>query len=667
MATALSPSNANATAVLKEIATRYGYRVDVDHADATAAAAHSGSASGVYYVDTMDGSAHAGAAELAYGSPKYVPAYAGDAVASVGTAVLTHYGTGALTFSPAAATAASAARLTKQSVLYLAKQALGIGMAQDVYSAPSLVVGSDTLGWADLAADAVLETMTKAMPGGDGSLEWTLPGDAAWKYRNLLVPGAKVRLRVGGVAVWGGRLANDPLRERIEPGDEVPCEAGGLLSWAARCQVYGYACIDADEQQYFRTSREYDGSELVVLTGSGKFTVENEAYIRIAGEDDRSFAADSEARVSYWLHGGLDLGQRIVGIAYSYKCYLPTGWRFRVYSRTDPWSDDRYLEEYYNSSHTDWTASGTVTFTYPSTCTQFALVYTGSSASTAAPWVRVKNVRVYCRIDGASVDTEVPAGTAMGDVAGELADVVECEVLTEPLTSLMVRAEVPTTMADALGQLAALANDYVEYGFYLTDNGLDGFRAGIRPATVNPARNTHWDYGGRAGESADDLVRDAELAPDYVRLFYREDQSALVPEGTRRDVWYPSDPGSFDANVLAITEYADEPLTDVNALAYAARIWSDRQAAQWTGTINFTDVATTTLGIERPSWMIRPGDRVSIPGLLGASDLYISETTYDFASSTMAATIGHPWEFWSVAGAERFRHHPHREPRQALR
>lgn len=649
MATELNASHSNATATLKAVSVRYGYRAGVAHADASAGAVLS-LFSGVYFARTMNSGGDASRARLLFaGGVQFVPAAPLDAGASLSEAPALTTGKKSLAPLAALAEAVTTARLGKENVAFLPGQELGASEALDLYAAPSLLVGTDAGGWMDLAADAALEVMTKAMPGGDGSLDWTLAGDAAERYRNVLVPGAKVRLRLGGVPVWGGRLVSDPMRQRIRGEESVACAAGGLMSWAARCQVYGYACIDADAQQWFRTSRVYNSSEgeLVAYQDSGKFTVENEAYLFIAGQNDRTFSTNASARFSYWLNGGLQLGQQIVALKFSYKCNLPTGWRFRVYSRSDPWAEAATLEMLESTSRTSW-RSATVVFSAPNRAAQFVLAYVGTPDSTAEPWLKVRNVRVYCRRDGAAPDYDVNLGTALGDVAGELADVVDCAPLTPELEHVMVRPDPPTSMADAMRELVELAGNYVEYGFYLTDDGKDGFRAALRPPFVDGRRNRHWDYGDRAGESTAELVRDAELAPDFVRLFYLKESGDTRPAGTLCDVWYPYDPQSFDANVLAVTDYAETPLGDAQAAAMAARVWAERQSAQWSGTVTFTRTATTVAGSELPAWLVRPGDRVSVPSLLDAADLYVSETTYDFISGSTTAVIGHPWGFFGT-------------------
>jgi hypothetical protein len=519
----------------------------------------------------------------------------------------------------------------------------------------SLAVGSDALGWAELGAEAALGVMTKSATGGDGSLDWTLAGEAPWKYRNQLQPGARVRLRINGEPLWTGRLVTDATRYRLKAGDPMACAAAGLLSWAARCQAYGYAGIDTDLAQWFRTTSGYSGTELETLEDSGKFSVDTEGRLLITADGQRTFDDYAKARLNYYLFNGLDLGAECVAIDFDYKCYVPSSWEARIVTRADPWAQTGTSEWTEEDTTASWT-SVQLDFTNPQPCVQLTLFWNalGSDAATTSPYVKLRNVVLYFRMDGANVDRTITLGTAMGDVASltGFATVLECDALTSDLTHVMVRPELPKTMADALHELAGMVDDYVEWGFGLTFAGEDSFFCRLRPAAVNAARNTLWSYGGHAGEDTDALERDAETAPDYVRLLYKNWDDAAKPKIATVDVWYPSDPGTTNANVLAVTDYADTPLPDTTAAAYAKRIYNERRAAQWSGTVPFSSVAHDSTGKTQPSWRLRPGDRLVVPALSGAGvpGLYVSETAFDFASMTGSATVGHPWDVWSTSG-----------------
>ena len=105
-----------------------------------------------------------------------------------------------------------------------------------MHDAPiSLLVGSDDLGWAELGGKAQLGQMTRAMPGGDGSLEFSLYGDDAREARNVIAPGARIKLMAGGAPVWAGKVLERPrartprLAGRAHRGRRRTQRLGGAL------------------------------------------------------------------------------------------------------------------------------------------------------------------------------------------------------------------------------------------------------------------------------------------------------------------------------------------------------------------------------------------------------------------------------------------------------
>lgn len=529
---------------------------------------------------------------------------------------------------------------------------IGLGVvpetrARSRRSSISLLVGSDDLGWEDLGHDAELGLMTRAMPGGDGSLDWTLGGDAAWKYRNVLVPGASVRLRVNGERIWGGRYVNDPLRHRLKATDTVDCAAGGLNSWLARHRGFAIPFVDSDPDQWQRVRQKESGGVLVDLEDQGKFTIDTEGRLYLRADGDRNYVNNSRGQLTYWLFNGLDLGFHIVGVDLVYSANLPGSWEFHVISADTPWDTTHDVLEW--SDSTDRSGySKPIDFATPNHAIQIQLYDSVGGSPASNPYVWVTSVKVYCRKAGTAIDRTITLGDALGEVATQtgFATVTDCDALSGTLGHLMVRPEFPKTAADALREIAGQDDDFVEYGFYLTDADEDAFFCCNLPDLIalDATRNHHWSYGGRPGEDADALARDSEAAADYLRLIYQSFGVAAIPDGQQRDVWHPSDPGSFNVNADVVTEYANTPLAAGDAAAFAERLWTVRQAAQWTGEIPFPPTARSVAGVDMPSWRVRPGDRVSVTSLEGASALYVAETSFDFYTMTGSATIGWPFD-----------------------
>lgn len=622
----------------------------------------------------------------------------------------------------------------------------------------SLMVGSDVLGWEELGGRAVLGEMTKATPGGDGSLEFTLKQADAASARNVLQDGALVKLRANGAPRFGGKVANKPLEDRLTTPDSVLVSVGGPNSWGTRFQTFAAAFLDADLSQWNQVTTQYDASasKMVKLRQVGRFTVDTEDGISIAFDAERKARAKAQGRIGYWLLGGLDYGYHVVGADVVFTSYLPGSWKVLACTAPTPWTEKSALAiEHSDASthatdHTDeldftspdhavavllyndttsasvpaeddkarvhsaitlpdsGTTEVTTGITDPplpslitltgnhaaitgtvklsgtdedggtvtdeevsldgknrvSSGTVFATVTkitvpmkTNSSGDTVEvgwsldPQVNISELVLYCRLDGGSVDRGVSIITALGDVmlAGGLAGSVDLDEIVgagAPGT-LMVRPEWPLTPADGARQIASMAPVEVEWGYRLGDDGLiQGFAREL--PTSASGRNHHWDYGERAGESTADLVQDVEVAPDYVALQYlslKGDADNLdVAAGTPRVAWYPSQPSGIDANVLPISDYAEERMTADDADLLAERIWRRKQSQQWTGTLPVPLSLKTIQGQEIGGWEIEPGDRVSIPSLSGASELYVCETSWDWKSLSGAMTIGWPFE-----------------------
>lgn len=531
----------------------------------------------------------------------------------------------------------------------------------------SLLVGSDELGWQDLGRSAVLGQMTKAMPGGDGSLEWSLSGDAAWRARNVLVPGAKVRLRANGEPIWGGRYVSDPLRHRLGAPDTIQCAAAGLNAWAARYGGFGWTWLDTDMSHWFRICQRYDPTNgLSDLPDQGKFTIDTEGRLYIRADADRTYQAYSSAALAYWLNGGIDLGNRIYGIMLQYESNTPGNWRITVRAKnSDPWrcAYDGNLEYADSTSRSSWYYPGTLALTEPSQAIVIKLNYNSSTSGspTSDPWIKVRDVRLFCRGSVGAPDVSASVGEALGDIGTlqGLASVQSVSVGSSDLTQLAYLPDASQTPADVLRAIAAAHDVEVEYGFDLALDGQDRFWAAEKHAVPDPRRNTIWSYGEAPSETPETIKRDPEVAPDYIRLSYLSAGVLGLPDGQPRNVWYPAAPSSYGESVLVVTDYAEMTLTDARAADLAARIWQRRQAQQWKGEAQFGSEATDIGGRRRPSYQVRPGDRLSVPRLEGARDLYVAATSYDWQRLTATASIGWPfdlvlmpgtWGYWRSQG-----------------
>ena len=262
----------------------------------------------------------------------------------------------------------------------------------------------------------------------------------------------------------------------------------------------------------------------------------------------------------------------------------------------------------------------------------------------------VRNVWLYFRAPGGVVERGATFAEGLEDVATASGLATTTNVSFTGLlapSSLMVRPESGQTPADVLRALAASHYQEVEYGFYLDAAGDDAFYANALPTNPDAARNHTWAYGGRPGESTDDLVRDYEAAPEYVAVEYLSGNVATVPNGTPRIYWYPEQPSDLSAFVQTVSDFSDVKMSETEAADVAERLWRRRRGAQWTGEVPIPETVFDTNGVERPGYEVRPGDRMNCAGLFGGEALYVAETSWDWQSMTGSATIGWPFEYES--------------------
>lgn len=525
-------------------------------------------------------------------------------------------------------------------------------VAPPVVTRPSLRIGSDTLGWQEFGEKAALGAMTRAMPGGDGSLEFTIPGKEAGERRNVLRKNAEVILDTGDDQ-WGGLIVGDPMAGYYTAQPVVSVAASGIWSQAANRRDVAYVWCDSDPTQWFRVRQYFDndGVELVDYIDQGKFTIDTEGRLMIRGDADRVFHEGSYATLAYWLGQGIaDSGNRIVGVDISYTSHMPADWMAEVDSYFEsPWGGPG---EFGNVEWADGTSrsawrSQAIDLAGPARSLLFSLddfALTGSPATD--PFFKARTVVVRCRMDGDSVDRAVTLDKAMCDLATlpGLATVTRSETLGAARDQLAIRPEFEKSVADGLRELAALHGVAVEHFFDRTA-GAWRFTCNEMPETVDPTRNRHWVFDdSRPGEDTSGVVRDPEVAPEYLRVTYLSSGVASVPDGQPRSYCYPSEPTDFVANVVVNTDQADVKLTDLHAAYMAALLHTQMSVAAFSGSAVLPQTALTVAGQELPSRLIRPGDRVNIMGRESASNLYVSETSYDWPSGRMSVTVGWPFD-----------------------
>lgn len=529
-------------------------------------------------------------------------------------------------------------------------------------STPSLLIGSDALGWQEFGSAATLGTMTRGMPGGDGSLGFTIPHDEVAEHRNQLVDGAEVHL-TDGATTWDGMLVGDPTGARYRTVGAVPVAASGMWSHAARRRDVCWVWVDSDPTQWFRIRQRYNAADddpWVEFVDQGKFTTDTEGRLYLRGDADRTFTGYARAALAYWLNQGLvNLGNEIYGVSLIYKSNYPTDWRMTVRSKdATPWvtAHAGTLEESDTTSRPAWRTDA-IALTQGSQAVIISLNFNQATAGSPAtdPWIKVKSIRVLCRGSVGAPDTSVTLDEAMCDLAtlAGLATVTRSETVGAAQAHLALRPDTERSVADGLRELAAMHSGFIEQQFDYTGTAWR-YTVNAVPAAVNPARNHHWILRDEvAGESSAGVVRDYESAPAYVRALYLASGVAGVPDGSPRSYCYPSEPTSATDNVLVYPGLAAATLTDAQAAALTERVWTQLAQANFTGPAVFGATAQTTAGQDLPSSLMRPGDRVSIPGRAGADGLYVSDTSYNFGTQALTAGLG--WPFDLVPGVLRSR------------
>jgi hypothetical protein len=517
----------------------------------------------------------------------------------------------------------------------------------------SLRIGSTDLGWTELGAVAVPAHMTRAMPGGDGSFEFTIGPDAAEEARNAVVEGAELHYADGGVR-WDGFVVNDPFGARWRIHDAVHVEAAGMWSRAADRRDIAWTFVDSDPTQWFRIRQKWDSDDpdyWVNFVDQGKFTTDTEGRLYLRGDSDRTYTGYARCSLAYWLNGGVvDLGNRIYGVKLVYESNYPTDWRMTVRSGdSTPWvcAEDGTIEESDTTDRSSWRTLQ-VNTTAAATALQvnlnFNTVASGSPATD--PWIKVKSVSVQCRGSVGSPDTSVTLDEAMGDLATltGLATVTRTATIGDAQPHLALRPDTSRSVADALRELAAMHTDFIEQYFDCAD-GAWRYTANVVPVAVNATRNRHWVLSdSRPGESSAGVVRDYEAAPAYVRVLYLASGVTGVADGNLRSYCYPSEPTLATDRVHVYDGLAEMSMTSAQAALVAQRVWTQMQSGGFVGPAVFGPTAMTTTGQELPSALMRPGDRVTISDRLGASDLYVAETSHDFGSQNTTATLGWPFD-----------------------
>jgi hypothetical protein len=543
----------------------------------------------------------------------------------------------------------------------------------------SLLVGPDTANLYDFAAEATINDRIKAMPGGDTSLTFTLSAPVAAAHRQQLAEGSLVRLRANGVPDFGGKVCNDPCASVLSAIRwSVTVECSGVWAWADRRKDFAWVWNDTDAAMWQRVTQKYDpgAGELIDLEGQGRFTVDTDGRLYIRADKDRAYPASANARIAYWLLGGLETGCEIVGldVDFGFNCPNLTGggagpWEVRWRYCDNPWAARTAINATADATlHADvakWHLHE-MDLAAGAPCVEMQLYRADSSDGPADevvsdPWVWVRGVTVRCRMDGASVDRDVLLSDALIDMATMpgLATVTDGVLSGVGIDQLAVRPELPKSIRDGMITTAAMASDELEYGFDLDDAGGDRYYQWWKPPACDWTRNSVWHYGDAAGEDAAGLIQDPELCPDWIRLLYLSSGVATVPDGTPQDIWYPATPPvDYVGSVAVMTQYAAEKMSAGDAYAAAFMVYRRIAASLWTGTVPVPFTLTDTRGRVRGGWEVRPGDRLSVPSRAGATDLYVTEPKWNWAALTGEMTVGYPWEIENIGtvGKSSFSH-----------
>jgi hypothetical protein len=510
----------------------------------------------------------------------------------------------------------------------------------------SIVVGSDTLGWAEVGADAQPGVMTKTMPGGDGSFEFVLPGSVAWRHRNLLVPvDSRVICRVNGEPVWGGRIACDPVRHRLSVQDDVPIACVGLYGLAARNSAWGYIGCDTDLDRWVQFRNVGDHS--------GKFTVHKEEWLELRSHSDRSWVAGDAAQLYYWLHDGLLGGVGLYDIHFEYKLTLGASWVTGMWAGdggptlADPGSGSwLWVKTSADSPVAAWTADSFLCSGWNTICLK--LMATGAQPG-GQGHVKVRNVKIT-QIHAVAPLFASTVGDILTDMGAQMgADDIDIDATLAAATFDEFVSRYPTTVAETLRRACELYSEPIEAFFDLSPSGTERFIGRVRPAAdALSAENRRWVVGGRGGEDTSQLAVDWETTPDHVQVAYAIRDDATLPDGTVAAVLHP---GLYAAmtDAVEVVDLADESalMTEAAAENYARALYEVRHTNRYSGQVTMLDEAHTAGGALEPTWRLRPGDRLTAldrddTDLFGET-LYVSGTSFDWRTMTATATVGDPW------------------------
>ena len=524
----------------------------------------------------------------------------------------------------------------------------------------SLLVGSAALGYQELGPAADLDTMVKAMPGGDGSLTFALHGDAAWRYRNVIVPiTSRVVLRINGEPIWGGRIVSDPLRHRLGPQDSIQVDSAGVWSLASRDESYGYIGKDTDLDQWIQlhnTAGDY----------SGRFTVQKEDFLELRGHGDRTYPDGARAVFYYWCHDGLTDGSGVaLRFDFEYKLNLPVGWRVRMWvgsggpllAAVDPGSGYPWVKVNADSPVSAWTPDS-VAAAGDTIVLQLESVGDNSSEN---PWVRIRRPVVVgtgfdstpwpCAADTIGNALRVLAFNSVG-VYGGIDATLDAAVYEQFV------ARFPTTISDTIAAASLLYDGPTECFFGVDANGNDCFTGRVRPdADSLAAGNRLWVVGGRAGEDTSDLKRDFETTPERIEVVYACLEDADYPDATVRIAAYQPNVAPLYPRTEVVSISEESLMTYATALAYAKAIYENRHSRLYSGSVTVPQTAYTASGNEEPTYRMKPGDRLHVTDRDDTGDerLYVAQTSYHFPSQTATPTIGEPWSPREPKGSSPFR------------
>lgn len=515
----------------------------------------------------------------------------------------------------------------------------------------SLLVGSDTLGWQELGGKAVLGNMTKAIPGGDGSLDFSLYGDDAWAARNVLVPGsAEVKLLVGGEPVYGGVIISDPVRHRLSCQSVVEVACSGPYGLAARDGRYGYIGVDTDLEQW----RQYRG----IGEHSGRFVVSTEGQLEIRADSDKNYANGDAAGIAYTIYDGL-LNELLPSVDFEYKCNLPDAdWYATIVAGNSPVHAiasglDRWTLQGPLTVST-WTAdTAPETIDTPYACSVLRLYTTAANKPATDPFIRLRKVRVLGRETAPlTPDYDLMLADIVSDLAAALS-VTNTRIHTDLSTFEVEQfvARFPTDIAETLRQACALYTSPIEAFFDLDPVALTRrFTARPRPLdTALAPENRLWVVGGRGGEDTSGLVRDWEATPEQVTVLYAVKDHATLPDGTVQATTYPGGTEStYPAATVADLTQDKGAMSATVAANYAQAIYNYGQSNRYTGEVTVLESVHDEHGVEHPAWRVRPGDRVTA---LDRDDtdrfgetLYVQGTDYDWRTGRGTVTIGSPFD-----------------------